>query len=275
MLGRNEDAGRQYEYMVEVNRATNSVAGELWALTQLHGLYCDLGKMDAVREIGKRTDELLQIGGKAHRQLVTQSGLQTKVYLGNAAEAIEDLHALRDEAVAAEEKQTVIIATGTLSLAYQMTGDYDRAALEMKFGIENAGIWAGANYQYLLAALQARSGADISVAKETLARADDMLDREPTFAEIVTRLYALMHVSAREGKFDKALESAEELDKRYKASRNRWHDALVLWEAGEIALKAGDKGKAKMLLAESQALYEEMNVPIYAARVGAQLRGIA
>jgi tetratricopeptide (TPR) repeat protein len=271
-LGKNLEAAAQYKFMVELNHNRNSISGELWFLTQLNSLYLDLGKMDEARAFIANIEDLLQAsGGKAHRQMAILSRLQTLIYSGHCAGTVAELTATRDQCLAIGEKQLIMNLSNTLALAYSLMKDHDRAAQEMKLGIDAAGVWGGAFFRYLLAAAQARSSMELSVAQKTLEQADQTIKGEPGFANKTARLYALMHLRARAENFDEALDVAAELAEAHRVKRYRWLYALVLWDAGGIALKANAKAQAKELLQKAANEYAEMNIPIYAEKLNALL----
>jgi tetratricopeptide (TPR) repeat protein len=267
-LGRNEEAAKQCESMVETNRKANSIVGEIWFLSQLNNAYLDLGRIDEAVALIEVIQDLFETsGGKPHHLQVEQAKISTLIYTGKPAEALTKTLPARDNAVKHDDKQMMMNLSHSSATAYAMLKDYKRAAQEMEFGIQQAGIWAGPFYQYLLASYQARSDANIITAQESFLRAEQATESIPTFAETTARLYALLHIRAREEKFDETLSIAAELSEKYRGAKSRWLYALVLWDAGEIALKANDKTKAKRLLQQALNEYQETHIPIYAAQI--------
>ena len=266
-LGRNIEAAKQIEYMVAYSREANSIYSELWFLAELNNIYCDLGKINEVIALTPLMMDLLKAsGGKAYRIQVEGARLQSLIYLGQPEEALNDLSALCEDTRNNNDKQMFMNVSFTLAAGYSMLKDYQRAAQEIERGIQFAGIWAGASYQYYLAGLQARA-ADLSPAQESFARGERESESPATFTDAAARLYALTRIRAAEEKFDEALSIAEELAEKYRAVHFRWYYALTLWDAGEIALTAKNKTKAKELLQRAMNEYHEMNIPIYAGQI--------
>ena len=267
-LGRNIEAAEQLEYMLAYSRRVNSIFGELWYLSEINILYLDLGRIDEVIALVPAMMDLLKnSGGKAYRAQVVGARLQVLVYTGKPEEAISDLRAERDDLLRHNDKQMVMVYSHTLALAYTIMQDYNRAAQEVEFGIQTAGIWGGASDQYLLAKLQASSDADISIARESFKRGEEIVESPPTFVDMSTRQYALMHIRAREENYTEALSIAAELAEKYRSVQFRWLSAFILWEAGEIALKASDRSKANELLMQAENEYKEIHIPMYAAQI--------
>jgi hypothetical protein len=219
--------------------------------------------------------ELLESsGGKTYRSQAELARLQALIYIGSPEDAIPDLTAERNNCIVHNDKQMAMNDSLVLAQAYVIIKDYDRAVQEMKFGIDNAGVWGGAMFHYLLAGYQARSGMDIEMAYESLAEGDRTRESISLFAENASRLYALMNIRAREGKFEEFLAMADELVSLYESNQFLWSKALTLWEAGSIALEAGNKEQARKLLQNGADEFSRMNIPVFVTQISEILIGL-
>jgi tetratricopeptide (TPR) repeat protein len=273
------EAAQQIEMTVKMVHEINSIFGEIWFLSQLSGMYLDQGRIKEAEALLPPMQAALEAsGGKAYRVQARSAWLQADLYKGNLESSMPGLSSEKQTAIENNDKQQVIAFSFSLALGYWLERDYTRAASELQFGIDQAGIWAGPNYKYLLASLLARSESATSKAREMFDQADaQALGREgvvPTYEQETNRHYALMHIYAREGNSPEALNHASIAVQRYRDAHLRWLYAHVLCEYGDIALEAKDAAKARELYNLSLAEFEVMQAPIFVDRVREKIRQV-
>jgi hypothetical protein len=92
------------------------------------------------------------------------------------------------------------------------------------------------------------------------------------------RLFAEWRLAVAERNWSEAWSAFESFIEMMEKSGIRWYRAQALREWSEAHLargESGDKERARELLLESQAEFEEMGAPIYAAQVKEILSGLA
>jgi tetratricopeptide (TPR) repeat protein len=278
-LGRNLEASEQMAYMVELSHRLHWVINEIWFPAQLNGMYLDQGRIAEAETLLPDIQNAVEAsGGKSYIAQARGAWLQTELYKGNLAYAMPGLVNEKQEAAERNDKQHVIAFAFFLAIGYWLEGDIANAVSELQFGIEQAGVWAGSNYKYLLASLQVRAEADTTKARATFDSADKAAysnaEAKPTYEQETNRHYALMHIYAREGNFSEALSHAAIAAQMYHDAHLRWLYAHVLREWGDIALAAKDLDRARELYGRSIMEFEEMSLPVFAGKIRKQLNQV-
>lgn len=268
VMGRLPEAATQYEYMVDLCQKENTIFVKIWFLAQLGLLYIDMGKTRLAAELLIQLEtDLKASGGHTYREQYMEFLAILRYYVGELDQAEEILTVLNETTT---NRQTVLATALEKALILQTRGTYSEAVVLIEKGIEGSGIWVSAEHWYVLAAARALAG-DADAARQALAHADDMIDGQPNFMQIVERLQAEINLDVLDGHYPAAVEKYRIVAAHYRSGQYRWRRAQVLQGWAKVCLKDNDLATARDLLQQAATEFEFMENPNAVAQIRQQL----
>ena len=155
-------------------------------------------------------------------------------------------------------------------LAGDPVGDLDEAEAALVFGVETSERspqFAGVDMRVWLGFIYIIRGR-LRDARRVLDAAQDAAGEPPSAHDMPYVLWLRARLSAAEAHWEKALADFEETAACFSRTERRWHWARALLDWAEAYTTHGEPGdaeRARELLCEAQAAFEEMSISRYAA----------
>jgi hypothetical protein len=200
-------------------------------------------------------------------------------FQGELAEALEGQRALRREARAAGNLQLLVGVSIRLAFAclWEEVGEEEEVEAILQELLDLGGMGTAIPARTLLSVQRARQG-EIGAARHLLDKAREqaaLLGQLVSWEPYLT--WAEAHLALAGGHWPEALAAFRAGVDVLGHRKLRWHRARTLldWaEAHAARGKRGDRGRARELLHEAQAAFEEMGIPRYAAVAKDRLKAL-
>ncbi len=269
----------------ETARQDGLVGFEVWALTEMTYYYLQLGEFKAMDELRLTVRRLLS---SVPSMLIGPDFLAYEAmlayYQGDTAEALRVLESARDDAQRNNILESVVWMNNVLAEASleigaleAATGTAQRALMGSRLPYEDDIVWAFC----LLCAARVREG-NLPEARRLLDDARTKAGPQPAPLSRARLALTEARLAAAERQWPKAFAAFELTAQLETQMGRRWYRAQTLREWAEAHLARNDVStrfasiddvdRARKLLHEALALFEEMNVPRYAALVSERLR---
>jgi tetratricopeptide (TPR) repeat protein len=271
-----------FRQAADLSRKIGNASFELFVASNATSNQLLLGYLDEAEEelsVQKQMLESIYDPGPSELNLkVTEVSLSR--YRGELEEAIEKLRILSHEAEAVGDLQTLSSLDLNLGVILLEVSEEDEAeiflleAMELFDRLATLGRVATRS---ILSMKETQLG-NYQEAHRWLDEAREK-ETEPgaVFFDTSWRLIAERRLAVAERNWPEAWEAFEEFMRMVEKSGMRWYRAQALREWAEAHLahgEPGDEERARELLLESQAEFEDMGAPIYAAQVKEVLSGL-
>jgi tetratricopeptide (TPR) repeat protein/predicted Ser/Thr protein kinase len=260
---------------VELSRKIGNTAVELFHATNATGTKVFLGYLDEAEKEFAVQHQLLEVvhdPGPSELNLQMVEAISAH-YRGEIEEVIQRLRALRLEADAVGDLQALSYIDFNLGEILLEVGEEDEAEVVLLEAMElfdRLGMLLNIATRSMLSMKETQLG-NYQEAHRWL---DEAREKETElgvrFFDVAWRLIAERRLAVAEREWLKAWKAFEEFMAMMEKSGMRWYRAQALREWAESHLaraEPGDEEQARELLLESQAEFEDMGAPIYAAQV--------
>jgi serine/threonine protein kinase len=280
--GNLSSAVEHFRQAAELSRKIGNASFELFAASNVTSNQLLLGNMDEAEEELSVQNQMLEAiydpGPSELNLKVTEVSLSR--YRGELEEAIEKLRILSHEAEAVGDLQTLSSIDLNLGAILLEVGEEDEAEvflLEAMELFDRLASLGGVATRSLLSMKETQLG-NYQEAQRWLDEAREK-ETEPGagFFDTSWRLIAERRLAVVERDWSKAWMAFEVFIESAEKFRFRWFRAQALREWAEAHLvraEPGDKERARELLLEAQAEFDDMGAPIYAAQVKEILRSL-
>jgi tetratricopeptide (TPR) repeat protein len=271
-------AQEHFRRVAELDRQRGDVEGELFSTSSAIAMLMSQGAFSEAREELSSLRRLLDDihdPGKGVSNLHGNEAMLLR-YRGDLAEAVKRLRSLRKEALAAGDLQGLSATDAELGEALWEFGKEEeaQAVLLEAIAIGEQGLFPPIVLYCELSMCHSRRG-DIGAAQGLLSKAldaDSMLGASMLHDGYLSLAEA--HLAVAEGEWSQAWDNFDSTATSWARIGYRWYRARALREWAEAHLtcgKPGDRERARELLREAEAEFENMGVSYYAAQARALL----